>query len=576
MYSFALQFNRILCVFIVLMNWMCGCTISFLSSPGIEYCHYNASECHDASNAALTFVCTSSNSINTNDRPFDVWLACKSQYGFGKKPIDIINFRLCKFDKLRDDLFKTYPTVHTLNATKVGLKSLQPTNFWHSNKLTTIILSHNMIREITANLFHESIGIVYIDLSYNFIGSIEPNAFQHGNRVEYLNLSFNQIVELKPELMHRFQQLKYLNLAGNRLVKIESDSFLHCANLIEIDLSNNAISSFGGADVFPLENRVEILNLSSNNISKLAANSFQPLRNLKLLLLSNNKIQKMSSLVLKTRTIVNQIDFSFNQIQRIDFEVNVDQLNLSHNRITAAGVIKKMFNNLVNLTHLNVSSNQITSLPPNSFQNAQKLRHLDLSNNLIREISIQAFANLVNLEHLNLARNRLTKIETGTFSALRHLKTLDISNNALKMINVNILPLQPNRMELLCIDPNLVELTGFYSVIEIVDVGCQMIEAKITDLIPNDGEKQSKCLDSNHSDKNGYQLGMQVFLVCAIVFGINVMIFAWLNSRKINATNDSRTIWWFLVALKKNTMRQSESCRYCNIHCVNLPNDGFY
>lgn len=484
MHRFAL-FNRILCVAIVLCNWICGDTSLSPSDTDIGYCHYSDS------NAALTIVCTSNKSINTDDHTFGGWLACKNQYGFGRKPIDIINFRFCNSDKLRDDLFKTY---------------LQPTNFWHSKQLKTIILSNNTIRNFPANLFHESPGIVYIDLSHNAIELIDPNAFQHENRVEYLNLSFN-------------------------------------------------------------------------NISKLVANSLQRLRNLKWLVLSNNQIQKMPSLVLKTQAVINQIDLSFNRIQRIEFDVNVAELNLSHNRITAAGVIKKLVNNLVNLTHLNLSSNQITNLLPNTFQNAQKLRHLNVSNNFIREISVQAFANLVNLEYLTLARNRLTKIEAGTFATLRHLKTLDISENALRFVDISTLPLQPNQMELLCIDQNLVESTEFYSVINIADASCQRIETKITDLSPKGDEKWMELLadrtnNPSHSDKNGYHLGMQVFLICAIVFSINVMILAWLNSRKINAIDDSQTIWWFLVTLKKKRTRQSKSCRYSNIHCVNLPNDG--
>lgn len=569
-------------VFIVILIF--GYYIDLTSSyPHIGYCHYSATESNDSSNSntALTFVCSNNqaNNSNVHGRTFDGWLACKSQYGNGKKPIDTINFRVCKFDELRNDLFATYPTAHTLNATNIGLKSLQSINFGHSNALRTVILSHNAIRDIPANLFHESVEITYIDLSYNVIKTVHSSAFRHENFVEYLNLSFNRIVELKPELLHRFHRLEYLHLAGNRLVKIESGSFLRCPDLIKIDLSNNSIESFNGAAAFALENRVEMLNLSFNNITKIASNSFQRLRHLKWLLLSNNNIQNMTRIALNSQTTVNQIDLSHNQIQRIDFDVNVVTMNLSHNRITTADDVKKMLYSLVNLVHLNLSSNQITSLLPNTFQNAQHLQHLDLSCNSIREISVQTFVNLVHLEYLTLTGNRLTKIQAGTFSTLRHLKTLDISNNALKAVNVNILPLQPNQMELMCVDLERVELQGFHSIVEIADVGCQRIESKITDPSTNDKEF--------HSDKNvkfeavdGYRLGMQVFLIGAIVLGINIMILAWLNSQKINATADSRTMWCFLVALKKNTStrstRQSESCRYSNIHCMNLPNNGCY
>ncbi|XP_077988118.1 toll-like receptor 2 type-2 [Glandiceps talaboti] len=88
-------------------------------------------------------------------------------------------------------------------------------------------------------------------------------------------------------------------------------------------------------------------------------------------------------------------------------------------------------------THLDISSNVITSLPSHSFEMLTNLIELDLSSNWIAQLSSDSLTGLSLLETLDLRSNRLFTIPDRTFSSLKNLNSLNISVNLL----VNLSPL---------------------------------------------------------------------------------------------------------------------------------------
>ncbi|KAM9339889.1 leucine-rich repeat and immunoglobulin-like domain-containing nogo receptor-interacting protein 1 [Symphorus nematophorus] len=79
---------------------------------------------------------------------------------------------------------------------------------------------------------------------------------------------------------------------------------------------------------------------------------------------------------------------------------------------------------LLNLTH-----NKIKTLVHQQFQTLTKLLDLDLSDNIMVIIEVEAFLGLQSLITLRLARNHLKIIHVGAFAGLPKLKLLDISSN---------------------------------------------------------------------------------------------------------------------------------------------------
>ena len=110
---------------------------------------------------------------------------------------------------------------------------------------------------------------------------------------------------------------------------------------------------------------------------------------------------------------------SATDITGLEFAVNLEVLDLSHNALSDISPLAK----LGNLTELNLSDNVISDVSP--LENLKKLRLLNLSDNIIFDVS--PLANLKNLTGLNLHNNGITNVSPLANS--RHLKGLVLTEN---------------------------------------------------------------------------------------------------------------------------------------------------
>lgn len=115
--------------------------------------------------------------------------------------------------------------------------------------------------------------------------------------------------------------------------------------------------------------------------------------------------------------------------------------NLEQIHLWNAGM--RLFNSrLVNcnwLRSINLSFNQISSIPERIFQICGLLRELDLSYNTINRIHIDAFAGLTYLEKLTLTGNRISTLTPQIFAPMPNIVTLELEANKLQQFNSAIL-----------------------------------------------------------------------------------------------------------------------------------------
>ncbi|KAJ4928200.1 hypothetical protein JOQ06_015994 [Pogonophryne albipinna] len=102
----------------------------------------------------------------------------------------------------------------------------------------------------------------------------------------------------------------------------------------------------------------------------------------------------------------------------------LQEVNCSDGQLTTVPNILPQNTKILNLTH-----NKIKSLVQQQFQTLTKLLHLDLNDNIMVLIEVEAFIGLQSLITLRLARNHLKIIHVGAFDGLPKLKLLDISRN---------------------------------------------------------------------------------------------------------------------------------------------------
>ncbi|KAI8499412.1 hypothetical protein Bbelb_224630 [Branchiostoma belcheri] len=86
------------------------------------------------------------------------------------------------------------------------------------------------------------------------------------------------------------------------------------------------------------------------------------------------------------------------------------------------------------LTYMDLSHNDITTIKQSAFRELSRLSFLDLSYNLVQNIVEKTFEGLGNLEHLKLAANTITVIKQSAFRGLSRLRSLDLSDNRIQYV----------------------------------------------------------------------------------------------------------------------------------------------
>lgn len=89
---------------------------------------------------------------------------------------------------------------------------------------------------------------------------------------------------------------------------------------------------------------------------------------------------------------------------------------------------------MTGLKILNVSYNQITEIPKNTFPKLYELHTIDMSHNNLTTIANAVFQVLFSLRNLNLSYNSLDEIKNSVFGTVPTLLDMDLSNNKLTTI----------------------------------------------------------------------------------------------------------------------------------------------
>ncbi|XP_077556355.1 uncharacterized protein LOC144170437 isoform X1 [Haemaphysalis longicornis] len=114
-------------------------------------------------------------------------------------------------------------------------------------------------------------------------------------------------------------------------------------------------------------------------------------------------------------------------------KASLHTLDLSQNNLTT--VPSTALQDLPSLTALNLSYNQITELNGYSFKNISSLTVLSLRGNEISSVAVGAFFHLERLKDLDLSSNKLTSFDSSAFGKTA-LETLRLASNSLKSVSL--------------------------------------------------------------------------------------------------------------------------------------------
>lgn len=169
---------------------------------------------------------------------------------------------------------------------------------------------------------------------------------------------------------------EFSGLLKLRYINIESESLIELSHL-------------GFRDLLGLES---VSIIGSKSLTRLDTGLFVDLPKLRVVNLQNNGIEWIN-----VRTFSSSL-------------LSLQQLDLSRNRISNAGMVGRAIKDLRNLEVLNLNHNFIEVLSEASFVDLPSLKELRLNDNLIQELHHGAFHRVPSLKIVHLENNRLRHV----------------------------------------------------------------------------------------------------------------------------------------------------------------------
>ncbi|XP_039218161.1 transforming growth factor beta activator LRRC32 [Crotalus tigris] len=363
--------------------------------------------------------------------------------------------------------------------------------------VSKIDLSGNKIQNITERPLTFYTSLRHLDVSSNLIGFVEPGIFAEMKKLEDLNLANNQLyllaqedlwVGLLPQIrkldlsrnslytgmaehfIHDAPSLRYLSLAENSIIHISQSMFQGSPELVEVNLHNNMIMEIeegafeGLAHLSKLNlsmnsltcivdfnlKQLDLLDLSRNSIESFHSTQSEEDFNLIWLDLSENKLLRFPVLPQGNKLAYLNLTKNIMQFVMVESHSDVDyqwedgpqysnnshppylpallSLDLSYNEIQS--IPSQFFDSMFSLQFLNLSKNCLqifkTSHPLAS------LSILDISCNSLKDLQLDA-STLSGLQEFHLQDNHLQELHSDIFQRLPHLQWLDLRNNRISL-----------------------------------------------------------------------------------------------------------------------------------------------
>lgn len=293
-------------------------------------------------------------------------------------------------------------------------------------------------------------------LGFNVGLQLEPRAFVGLVRLQVLHLDYCALKDsiLSGSYLEPLSSLETLNLFGNQIKRLRpSASFANLTNLTDLNLKLNTIERICEADLVGFRGkRFKVLNLESIQLrydhGTECGNPFRGV-SFETLDLSHNGLSVAAAKQLFRAIEGTQVShlklsgllsrgFSFSNLPDPDrgtFEglknSSVRVLDLSHSRIFA--LKRGVFGSLADVRILHLSKNKVNRIHRNAFEGLQGHLHLlNLSHNLLGELSSHTFASLGSLKVLDLSFNHIGALGYHTFHGLPQLKVLNLKGNSLR------------------------------------------------------------------------------------------------------------------------------------------------
>lgn len=209
-------------------------------------------------------------------------------------------------------------------------------------------------------------------------------------------------------------------------------------------------------DVFESLKSLQEISLKENNISVLPDKLFASNANLESIDLSYNNI----SIILGNSTFyfnsTKNLNLQHNKLQKLNFTLPITLINLELSFNLISQISRDLFFGMYNLTTLSLANNRLTALPIGCFKDLNQLEFLSLANNKIIHLTPHsAFSGLHGILTLNISSNSLEDAAGLITNSLETLTTLDIESNCIRFLDIALITNTLRKLQLIGIDGNI-------------------------------------------------------------------------------------------------------------------------
>ena len=273
--------------------------------------------------------------------------------------------------------------------------------------------------------------------------SIDPSEFAGLTGVSFLKIADSAIETLHPGAFEDLTGLETLFLNNNNIKTLEDGVFRGLTSVTGLHLTQNHLFTINPGALNDLTG-LETLSLFANDITTLDANTFSGLTTLKSLKLNNNPIANIHVDTFDPLTSLELLNLNGLSLMDSDWDedlfenlTNLTSLNISTNDITTLDV--DIFDGLTNLETLYIRENAITALPDGVFDGLSSLKTLYLNNNALTTLPADIFDDLTALEKLYLNNNSLSSLPSDVFDGLTSsLTILYVHRNNITSLHVDV------------------------------------------------------------------------------------------------------------------------------------------
>ncbi|NXA18892.1 NEPN protein, partial [Ibidorhyncha struthersii] len=314
-------------------------------------------------------------------------------------------------------------TTRRLYISHSKIKQLQITDFRRMSALEELVLSCSGTESIENNTFKALSTLKSLELYKNHLKQI-PTSLPSG--LEILKLADNSINTLQTSDFEGLMKLRVLDIRNNLIATLPPNAFSSLCNLQSLILDGNNMESVSAPLKLP---RLTYLSMADNKLNSFPTNFFASFQNLQFLSLSGNFLTKVPLDLPKSLLSLKLEKNKLKTIRLRDMKhlENLSEFFLSENQLSSIDSAQL----LPNLTTLELSKNQLHTMPPRL---PGRLQKLDCSNNLIQRVTAQNFQGLQDLKHLFLDNNAVSMFEAGALQQCAQLSNLALEQNLLVSI----------------------------------------------------------------------------------------------------------------------------------------------